>query len=739
MKTTDVVTEQTYTFEGVDCANCALKIEKGVQSLEGIKTASMNFGNGLLHVEADPDRNQTELLTQMQSVFQRIEPGSVVRERKVSNSDVARRAEEPIPFDHPDNPPEDELKLMQVRFLPDALGILLFLAALLLPLMLPVVSWVSVLRVVLYLAAWVLLGRNVLRLAWLGLVRGQPFNENFLMSIATIGAIAIGEYPEGVAVMLFYRIGETFQDMAVERSRKAIRDLMDIRPDTVHVKTGSGLAVVPAVTFQKGDTFTVIPGERLALDGIVIMGSGTLDTSALTGESVPREVAVGDVVLSGSVNGASMLEVQSTSVYAETTVSRMLELMEKAGAKKAKTEHFISKFAAIYTPVVVGFATLLALLPPILGFGTFQEWIYRALVFLVISCPCALVVSIPLGFFGGIGGASRHGILIKGGQYLEALRKPHTIVFDKTGTLTKGKFVLQDIEAADEFTKTDLLTWAAHVESLSSHPIAKSIVRAAPSAPDMHRVSEFKEVTGGGVQAVVDGMQVLAGKHTFLAGASISGLPTKVSSSGLVTVYVSVAGRYAGCLHLADEVKIDSAMTTQRLKRLGVSRVVMLTGDTQAVADRIGQMVGMDEWHAGLLPDGKVEQLERLMSETPKGRKLLFVGDGINDAPALMRADVGIAMGAAGSDIAISSADVVLMGDEPAKVADAIAIARRTGQIVNQNIYLTMGIKIAVLILGAGGLATMWEAVFADVGVALLAVLNAMRVLKNPLGKTSGN
>lgn len=579
-----------------------------------------------------------------------------------------------------------------------------------------------------FFVSYILVGGEVLIKAARNISRGQVFDENFLMSVATIGAFAIKEFPEGVAVMLFYQVGEFIQDIAVNRSRKSIAALMDIRPDFANLKVGDEVNKVSPDEVSIGDIILIKPGEKVPLDGKIIEGKSMLDTAALTGESVLREVEAGSDVLSGSINQNGLLFVEVTKDFGESTVSKILVLVQNASSKKAPTENFITKFARYYTPVVVFTAAALAVIPPLLVPGaTFSDWINRALVFLVVSCPCALVISIPLGFFGGIGGASKNGILIKGSNYLEALNSVDTVVFDKTGTLTKGIFEVTKVNDFDSVAGVNLLEYAAHAESYSNHPIAHSIIKAYGQEIDKSVISEYDEISGHGIRVTVKGKLVLAGNAKLMAKENI--YYEDFEEIGTV-VHVAIDGKYAGYIVISDEVKDDSKNAIQALKSIGVKKLVMLTGDNKIVGERIGKVLGLDEVQAELLPYQKVEKLEILdKQKSPKG-KLIFVGDGINDAPVLARADVGIAMGGIGSDAAIEAADVVLMTDEPSKLVNAIKIAKRTRNIVWQNIIFTMAIKGIVLLLGAGGVATIWEAVFADVGVTIIAVLNAMRVMK---------
>ena len=583
--------------------------------------------------------------------------------------------------------------------------------------------------VVLLLAAYALISWDILWRAAVNIRQGRVFDENFLIAVATLGAIALGDYSEGVAVMLLYQIGEWFQGYAVQRSRRSISSLMDIRPDTACVlRNGVEEEVFPDEV-EVGETIIVRPGERVPLDGIIRKGEGLLDTSALTGESIPRAVRAGNEIISGCINQTGVLEVEVTTPYEESTVERILSLVEEATDKKATTETLITRFARWYTPAVVIGAVLLALIPPLVTGDPFSMWIYRALTFLVISCPCALVISVPLSFFAGIGGASRAGILIKGGNYLEALAKADTVVFDKTGTLTKGSFHVASVIPAEGFTEEDVLFYAANAERYSTHPIGRSILRAFTGNggtiedTDVHAMEEN---AGRGISAHINGHFILLGTHDLLTAKNTINIPP-VPHAG--AVYLSIDGRFAGVVHVADEIKEDAAEAIRALKERGIRETVMLTGDTCPIGASVGKRLGIDTVHAELLPQDKVAQVETRLAAQQEGRTLAYVGDGINDAPVLARADVGIAMGVLGSDAAIEAADVVLMTDEPRKIATAIDIARKTMRIAWQNITFAIGIKGIVLVLGAIGWAGLWAAIFADVGVTVLAVFNAMRAL----------
>lgn len=607
-------------------------------------------------------------------------------------------------------------KKMWIRI---ASGAVLFVAALLLPLQ----GWG---KLALYLTAYLAAGGDVLWKACRNLMHGQVFDENFLMSIATIGAFFVGEYPEGAAVMLFYQIGELFQSYAVRHSRRSISQLMDIRPDYAYKITENGVSKTDPQDVMIGDRIVIKAGDKVPLDGIVLEGSSALDTSALTGESLPRDVAQGDEIISGCINLSGKLTVEVKKEFGESTVSKILELVEHASSKKAKAENFITKFARWYTPAVVVGAAVLAVVPPFLLGGGYSLWIHRALIFLVISCPCALVISVPLSFFGGIGGASKRGILVKGSNYLEALAKAELVVFDKTGTLTKGTFRVTGI-FPQSVTKEELLELAAHAESFSSHPISSSLQRAYGKPLDTARVTDVEELSGHGLAAVVDGRRITIGNARMMEKRGFD--VTDAQTAGTV-VHVADDETYLGCIVISDELKEDSADAVSKLKAVGVRKTVMLTGDTKAVGQQTAQALGIDEVDAELLPADKVERLEALLKQKTPGRQLVFVGDGINDAPVLTRADIGIAMGGLGSDAAIEAADIVIMDDRPSKIAEAVQISRNTLRIVKQNIVFALGVKALVLGLGAFGVATMWEAVFADVGVCVIAILNATRALQ---------
>ncbi|MGP7818503.1 heavy metal translocating P-type ATPase [Niallia sp. 01092] len=697
----------TLVLENLDCANCAAKIEKEVVKIDGVAAASVDFVAKKLIIEA-PRRELDHLIEQATAIIKRIEPQVTVRHANQKDHG----------HEHSHDHGSENTKKMIVRL---GMGAVVASIGLFAPLS-------AFTEFLLFLLAYLIIGGDIVLRAVKNIMRGQWFDEHFLMAIATIGAFAVQQYPEGVAVMFFYQIGELFQGIAVNRSRKSISSLMNIRPDYANIKVGNDIKQISPEEVGIGDTIVVKPGEKVPLDGKVIEGNSMVDTSALTGESLPREVETGSEVLSGFINKNGVLTVEVTKEYGESTVSKILELVQNASSRKAPTENFITKFARFYTPVVVIIAAMLAIIPPLLiSSATFSEWVYRALIFLVISCPCALVVSIPLGFFGGIGAASKSGILVKGSNYLEALNDVKYVVFDKTGTLTKGVFAVASIQPVSGIREEELLKHAVYAESHSNHPIALSIRKAYTEEIDAEKVQDYQEISGHGIQVMVDGKEILAGNHKLMEKETIDFIP--VQEVGTV-IYVAVDKQFIGSIVISDQIKDDAPEAIKALKELGIKKTIMLTGDSKTVAEKVGKELKLDEVHAELLPQNKVEQIERLDKLKAQNDKVLFVGDGINDTPVLARADVGMAMGGLGSDAAIEAADIVIMTDEPSKIATAIKIAKRTRSIVWQNIVFALGVKGVFLLLGAFGIATMWEAVFSDVGVTLLAVLNAMRVLK---------
>lgn len=582
------------------------------------------------------------------------------------------------------------------------------------------------LSLVIFLVPYLVLGWPVLKKAARNIAAGHVFDENFLMCVATIGALCLAEFPEAVAVMLFYQIGDLFEDYAVDKSRDSIAEMMDICPEQAYIERNGEIEAVDPDEVEIGTIIVVRPGERVPLDGIIVKGETELDTAALTGESLPRNVFTGDPIAGGSINLSSTIYIETTKEFEDSTVSRILELVEDAASKKAPMENFITRFARYYTPIVCLLALLIAIIPPFFTGFDWADWVQRALIFLVVSCPCALVISVPLSFFGGIGGASKRGILIKGSNYLEALSHVKTILFDKTGTITKGTFSVSKI-APIGMSREELLRIAAMAEAYSNHPIALSIRKEHEAPLDLDRVSETTEIAGQGVRCVIDGQVVLAGNARLMEA---NGIAAAMNETKTTVLHIAIDGEYRGSIEVEDTIKEDSVEAVQRIKELGVAHTVMLTGDREEVAAHIAREAGLDEYHAGLLPEGKIDFLRSYLDEALKGEKVAFVGDGINDAPALIRSDVGIAMGAMGSDAAIEAADIVFMDDKLSRLADGIGISRKTMRIVYQNIVFALGVKLLVLVLAALGIANMWEAIFADVGVSVIAILNAMRALK---------
>lgn len=697
--------KKVFVLKGLDCPNCSVKIEREVGELDGVSSSSLNLINQSLTVEAD-EKTAAGLLKKVKKIVKSHEPDVVVSEY---GSEGDKNGED-----------KDDGCARLARLM---IGAAVYAVGIVVSVFfeLPLYFELPVL-----ILSYIILGADVLFAAVRNIFKGRVFDENFLMSLSTVGAFILGEYLEAVAVMLFYQIGEFFEDMAVRRSRRSIASLMDIRPDSATVERGGELLTVSPETVEVGEIITVRPGEKVPLDGTVIDGSSMLDTRALTGESVPRSVRVGDEVLSGCVNQSGVLRVRVEKPFGESTASKIIDLVENASSRKAPTENFITAFARYYTPAVVILAALLAFIPPIF-LGGLAEWIRRGMIFLVISCPCALVISIPLTFFGGIGAASRHGVLVKGSNYLEALGGVKTVVFDKTGTLTEGVFSVSEIYAENGATEDEVLRLAAFAESFSNHPIARSVILAYGKEIDRGQITDYREIPGLGVGACVCGRTLRVGNAELMKAENIDFTPRENVGT---KVYVAADGVCVGCILISDKLKDDSAQAIESLRCAGVTNTVMLTGDDENIARAVANELKLDGYYASLLPADKVARLEEIDKNKPRGSKLAFVGDGINDAPVLARADVGIAMGGLGSDAAIEAADVVLMTDEPSKLVDAIRVARATKRIVVQNIVIALGIKSVFLILGAFGLAGMWEAVFGDVGVALIAVLNAMRILK---------
>lgn len=694
-------------LNGLNCAGCAAKIEKLSRGIDGVENANLDFVSKKLKVNVNKDDEASTVTEEIKRIVNKLEPHVVV-------IDKTEKQDHHHGHDHH----HDHGEISKNEIIKLILGGLLFVLPLIFKLE-------GTPRFLVYSLAYGVVGYEVIIRAVKNIMAGIPFDENFLMTVATLGAFMIGEYPEGVAVMLFYQVGEMFQGMAVNHSRKSISSLLDIRPDYANLEKNGETIVVSPKEVHVGEIIVVKPGEKVPLDGIVVEGESSLDTSNITGESLPRNVGKGDKVLSGVVNNHGLLKIEVTKEFGESTVSKILDLVENASSKKAPTENFITKFAKFYTPVVVFVALGIAVIPPLFMGGALSEWAYRACIFLVISCPCALVISIPLGFFGGIGGASKSGILVKGGNYLEALNDVTAIVFDKTGTITKGTFKVTEIMNYGDYTKDEVLELAAYGESFSNHPIGKSIIEAYGKEVSNDYIKDYKEIPGKGIEVYIDGKEIILGNKTLFLDKNI--LVKEVDSIGTV-VYVGKEGSHIGTIIVSDELKDNVVEDIKKLKSLGIKETIMLSGDNENTAKKVGELVGLDKVYGNLLPQDKVSIFEDIINKN-KG-KVVFVGDGVNDAPVLARADIGIAMGGLGSDAAIEASDVVIMTDEIGKIATGIKIARNTKKIVTQNIVLALGLKLIVLSLGAFGLATMWEAVFADVGVSIIAILNSIRALK---------
>ena len=690
-------------LEGLDCANCASKIEEEVKKIKGVKNASVDFVSSKINIEAENKDILTEITVAVAKIVKNIEIDIKVVE--------------------PENR-RDQINVLGGKF--DKKTLIRFVSGAVFFLVPLIFKLPCVVEILLFFASYLIFGMNVIFKAYKNLLGKHFFDENFLMSIATIGAFLIGEFAEGVAVMLFYQVGEMFQEMAVNRSRESIKALFDLRPDYANLKDGGDIRKVSPEEVNIGDYIVVKPGEKVPLDGIIVDGRSVVDASALTGESLPIEVEPGSEILSGVINKNGLLTVEVTKEFKQSTVSRILDLVQNAGSKKAATENFITKFAKYYTPAVVIFAVLLAFIPPIITGGALSQWINRALVFLVVSCPCALVISIPLGFFGGIGGASKKGILVKGSNYLEALNSIDTVVFDKTGTLTKGVFRVTEIKPFEGVSKEGLLKIACYAESFSNHPIAAAILDECKGKINKEIIKEHTEIPGYGIVVMAEGRKILVGNFKLMQSENIE--VAKAEETGTI-VYVAIDDKCVGYIVVSDQLKSDSVNTVKALKKMGIRRTIMLTGDNSATGSKIARELGLDAVYSELLPEQKVERFEDLYKSRLTKENIIYVGDGINDAPVIARADVGIAMGALGSDAAIEAADIVLLTDEPSKLLSAIRIARRTRSIVWQNIVFALAVKLLVLIFGVFGVATMWEAVFADVGVALLAVFNSMRAM----------
>ncbi|WP_076801306.1 heavy metal translocating P-type ATPase [Latilactobacillus curvatus] len=685
---------------GIDCAACATKIEKNVNKMANVKSCSVNFTTQKLNYELTGQEAATEFEQQLATLLPTIEPDVGIQQSPTPEPSPAKHA---INYD-------------LIRILVSALGLAI---SYLVPLSAPA-------KTTLLLAAFVVIGYDIVWTAIKNILHGEWFDEHFLMSIATIGAFGIGQYAEAVGVMLFYQVGEYFQSLAVNHSRRSIANLVAIKPTIANRLAADGTTeVVAPEAIQVGEHIVVKPGEKVPLDGVITTGDSYVDTSAITGESVPRAFHPGDELLSGTINQSGLLTLEVTKPYADSTVAKILDLVENASSQKAPTENFITRFAKVYTPIVVGIAAIMAIVPPLLFGAPFGDWLYRALIFLVISCPCALVISIPLGFFAGIGTASKNGILVKGSNYLEALNDVQTVVFDKTGTLTQGNFSVTTVHSVDQ-QPDELLALAALVEQHSTHPIGQSIL-AANQTPLTKTLSDVQETAGHGISGQLNGQLLQAGKASWLQASGIATLtPSEVGTS----VHVAYNNRYLGYIVIADTVKPDAQTAVAQLKHAGIRQTIMLTGDNQPVAQQVSDDLGIDSYQSELLPQDKVAAVAKLTEDRAANGKIVFVGDGINDTPVLARADVGVAMGGLGSDAAIEAADIVLMSDEPTKLATAISIAKYTRRIVWQNIIFALVVKGIFLLLGAFGIATMWEAVFADVGVTLIAILNALRILK---------
>lgn len=737
-------------LNGLDCANCANKIETKVNKINGVKEATVNFSTTLLIAEIKEESLKDEIINEIKSIVKKLEPDVKVEEKlnnkviknttseckgsccstSFENGEVKKCTEKTKinkneTHNHTHSNGLSENNAGVIEYIKE--NIMLIIGTLIYLVALAYNGNNNSVSIILFIASYLVIGGEVILTALKNITNGEIFDENFLMSIATIGAFFIGEYPEAVAVMLFYQIGEVFQGYAVNKSRKSISSLMNIRADYANVLRSNNEVKVSPEDVSLNEVILIKPGERVPLDGVVLSGESFLDTSALTGESVPREIKAGDEILSGEINNSGILKVRVTKEYGESTVARILELVENASNKKAPTEKFITKFSKIYTPIVVLVAVLVAIIPPIFIKGAvFSEWLYKALSLLVVSCPCALVVSIPLGFFSGIGAASKKGVLVKGGNYLEALKESEIIVFDKTGTLTKGVFKVTSINAKN-ISKDELLEITALGEANSNHPIAVSIAEAYGKKINKNEIESYKEVAGHGVEAIIRGKNVLLGNSKLMIKNNI--FYDKVNTIGTI-VHIAINSEYKGNIIISDEIKENVKEAIVELKNAGIKKTVMLTGDSKEVAEKVANDIGIDEVYSELLPSDKVNKLEEVLNKKVGNGKVLFVGDGINDAPVLARADIGIAMGGVGSDAAIEAADVVLMKDKIESISDAIRISRKTNKILWQNIIFSLFIKVAVMILVVAGLTNMWAAVFADVGVTLLAVLNSMRIIR---------
>ena len=692
--------ELQLTLEGLNCANCARKIEEKVGRMEGVKESNLNFTTTTLNVKLEKKVKEEHVINEIKKIVEALEPHVKV-EKKVYGKATIKKAKFTV---------KSTLIIGAVLYLFAVIG-----------------DFQGTLGLILFGASYLLIGGEVVLTAIKNIAKGQVFDENFLMTVATIGAFTINQYPEAVAVMLFYEIGETIQGYAVNKSRSSISSLMDIRAEYANLIMNGKEEKVSPETVKVEDVILVKPGEKVPLDGVVIEGESFIDTSALTGESVPRKIVPNDEILSGGINTSGLLKVKVTKKFGESTVSRILDMVENAASKKADTEKFITKFAKVYTPIVVVLAILIAVIPSIfIKDALFSTWLYRALVFLVVSCPCALVVSVPLGFFAGIGGASKKGVLVKGSNYLELLKDLETVVFDKTGTLTEGVFSVTEINT-NGIDKEKLIEVAAMAESFSNHPIAISIIKEYGKEIDKEVIKEYKEISGRGIKAVINNEEVLVGNSKLMNEFNI--LYNEVDSIGTV-VYCAINGEFKGSIVISDKIKENAVEALINLKKAGVKKTVMLTGDNKKTAYKVGEKINIDEVHSELLPLDKVKEVEEIMKRSNKNGKLAFVGDGVNDAPVLARADIGIAMGGIGSDAAIEAADIVLMKDDINALVDAINVSKKTNKILWQNIVFALGIKILVMVLGTFGIANMWTAVFADVGVTIIAIINSTRCFR---------
>lgn len=707
--------KKKFILKDLDCIDGASKIESAINSLDDIKNANVNFMNKTLFVEIDDGKDLNLLKNNIEDIIKKFEPHVKLIDISNNNEEHSHDHDHDHSHDHSDENMKNKAILLCIS------GILLVVA-----------YWLyskniyNLLSIILFALSYLIAGYKTLLSSIRNILKGQIFDENFLVALATIGALLIGEYPEAISVMLFYEVGELFQSYAVGKSRKSISALMDIRPDFANLKKDNKIVTVSPQEVVIDDIIIVKPGEKIPLDGIVVDGTSLLDTTSLTGESVPREVTIDNPVLSGCINLNGTISVKVTKTFGESTASKILDLVENATNKKTDTENFITTFARYYTPIVVITAAVLAFVPPIIiESATFKDWIYRALTFLVISCPCALVLSIPLTFFAGIGGASKCGVLVKGSNYLESLAKTEIVVFDKTGTLTKGVFKVTEINPTF-LSKDELLELTSYAESFSNHPISISIRKAFDKDIDNSRIKKQEEIAGHGIRAIIDNKEVLVGNYKLMKKYNIPYFEGDIVGT---VVHVAIDNKYAGYIVIADEIKEDSKNAISKLKKIGVKKTVMLTGDSKSVGESVAKDLNIDEVYTELLPEDKVVNVEKLLNNKSTKKKLAFVGDGINDAPVLARADIGIAMGGVGSDAAIEAADVVIMTDQPSKIPTAISVSRKTLRIATQNIYFSIIVKVLVLILGAFGFASMWEAVFADVGVSIIAVLNSIRCM----------